>query len=176
MNVKLRGSTVAELALTKCSAHPIIRKRNQFRLESCVRPPIPHITTLVLLVHMAFGCCMHHSHACETACCETPVAVAETCPCGGHQHDDKQSSDRDEQNDNRPHQHSCEAGKCVFMQSETHADIVGKMNPGDFVFATLPESVETSISLAVFNHLLEFRYGSTGPPLRTHLLNQALLI
>jgi hypothetical protein len=165
--------------LTRKQKEPMIPFKGFSRLESFVRRPIPHITTFVLLVHLALGCCMHHTHACETACCETPVAVAEACPCGGHEHDEDDSTAEHNSNDqdsNRPHEHSCDGAKCVFMQTETHTDVSSELNAGEFAFAILLESEELTASAAAIDHLLQIRYGFADPPLRTHLLNQILLI
>lgn len=144
-----------------------------------MRRSISHLTTFVLLVHLALGCCMHHTHACETACCETPVAVAEACPCGGHQHDENDASAEQHSNDqdsHRPHEHSCDGAKCVFKQTESHTDVASELDGGDIAFVVLPNSEGLSASALAFDHLSEFLRGSTGPPLRTHLLNQVLLI
>lgn len=144
-----------------------------------MRRKIPHLTTFVLLVHLALGCCMHHTHDCETACCETPVAVADACPCDGHRHHEDESSDERNSNDhhsNRPHEHSCDGATCVFKQTETHTDVVGELNFGDYVFALLPESEKLPASVAASDHLFDVRYGFADPPLRKHLLNQVLLI
>ena len=144
-----------------------------------MRRPIPHITTFVLLVHLALGCCMHHAHSCETACCEAPIAVAEACPCGGHEHNEDKSSDKQHssgQDSNRPHEHSCDGGKCVFTQTETHTDVAGELRGGNFAFAILLDSEDLTASAAANDHLLQIRYGVADPPLRAHLLNQILLI
>ena len=71
-------------ALTGIGEASIITGSRLFRLESFVRFPLPQFTTFLLVMHMAFGCCMHHAHACEVNCCSEPAVSAEACPCGTH--------------------------------------------------------------------------------------------
>lgn len=173
--VQLRSRSI----LTRKPKQRMIAWRGFLRLESFVHPTITHITTFVLLLHITQGCCMHHVHACEAACCETPVAAAEACPCGSHPHDEEVTSDESSSNDqgnDRQHENSCDGGKCVFMQSKTQTDVFGEMDRGNVVLTVLREPEGLSIPMAAFDLLREFRHASTGPPLRTHLLYQVLLI
>ncbi|MCA9146444.1 MAG: hypothetical protein H6823_24200 [Planctomycetaceae bacterium] len=49
-----------------------------------MRYPLPQLTTLLLLIHMGFGCCFHHAHACDSSGCELKETHAGDCD--GHDH------------------------------------------------------------------------------------------
>ncbi|MFP6614718.1 MAG: hypothetical protein VB835_20585 [Pirellulales bacterium] len=76
------------------------------------------LTTLVLL-HAAFGCCIHHAHSGEYND-EDTKATARNCPCSSHRHD----ADQDNRTPEKPHDKPqvCEEGKCTFARIESSPD------------------------------------------------------
>ncbi|MEO8498056.1 MAG: hypothetical protein ABI614_23570, partial [Planctomycetota bacterium] len=81
-----------------------------------MRFPLPQITTFLLLVHMAFGCCGHHAHACEVDCCSEPAAIAEACACDTHQND---GPAEDSEGGDHGERHHCAGDHCTFVSSQS---------------------------------------------------------
>ena len=48
-----------------------------------MRSPLPQFTTMLLLIHMGFGCCFHHAHACDS---EGHFPKCEQAGSRGHAH------------------------------------------------------------------------------------------
>ena len=134
-----------------------------------MRSPLPQLTTILLLVHLGFGCCTHHAHACETDCCATPAASVEACPCDKHR-DDETPVRHDEG------QHQCDGNPCSFVSSEPVPEEIG-----EFVLALCSLEVVTAGAtsesyLANLNRSLDRRLPFAGPSLRTYLALRVLLI
>ena len=138
-----------------------------------MRFPLPQITILLLLVHMAFGCCGHHAHACEIDCCAEPAARAEACACDTHQHDgpaeDSEGSDHGEQ-------HHCAGDHCTFVSSQSSPEQIGEFEldvcPLEFVVA----DVSVDLFRSHFDRSFDQRISLAGISLRTHLALRVLLI
>ena len=90
------------------------------------------LTTAMLLVHSAFGCCLHHSHSCELGCGEshggTTLLRTSLCPCESHPHhdadaeDEKHSESEDHSSEHSHHEHNCDGVSCSFARTETVSD------------------------------------------------------
>ena len=146
-----------------------------FRRGWFVRFATPHITTILLIVHSALGCCLHHAHVCEANCCETPAATAEMCGCDAHHHEG------DEQTGKPPHRHepgkhACDGKSCVFVKTEksAHEMAMALQELAAVQIACLwqqPELIEGHFACAP-----AARPPAASAPVRAHLLNQVLLI
>ena len=93
------------------------------------------ILTISMLVHTALGCCVHHTHVCETGCMQTKGEDAGlACGCR-HGHDEPggpavtaSSGSCNRERGNSDHSHhqrrTCAGGKCNFARTESspHAD------------------------------------------------------
>ncbi|MDA1049360.1 MAG: hypothetical protein O3C40_02630 [Planctomycetota bacterium] len=142
---------------------------------------LPQFTTFLLVMHMAFGCCMHHAHACEANCCSEPTATAEACPCGTHRHDDMTEGSVDgaghvPEGGGHGQRHQCAGDHCTFVQSQPAPDEVG-----EFVANLCPlEMVATEGNVVSFrSHLdrsLDQPLSVAGTSLRTHLALHVLLV
>lgn len=165
-------------ALTGAWEKPIIRWLGFSRLESYVQFPVPQITTFLLLLHMAFGCCMHHAHTCEVNCCPEPTAVAEACACGTHEEADHEgeSANEDAEPANHPAKHHCSGDHCTFVQSQPSPEQMG-----EFVADFCPiEAVVTTDDVDEFRSQLDRSQDQhilhAGTSLRSHLALRVLLI
>ena len=85
-----------------------------------MRSPLPQLTTVLLLVHLGLGCCLHHSHACEMGSYELETAGAEGCE--HHRHSPNTAKPQKEC-DAPPvgigreghHSHECSGQDCTFI-------------------------------------------------------------
>jgi hypothetical protein len=160
-------------ALTGTRERPIITWSRFSRLEPRVQFPLPQITTFLLLVHMAFGCCAHHAHTCEVNCCSEPAAVAEACACDTHLHDgpaeDSKSGDHGER-------HQCAGDHCTFVSSPSSPEQIDEratdLSPLEFVGT----DVNVDLFRAYLDRSLDQRHSVAGISLRTHLALHVLLI
>ncbi|MCB9925312.1 MAG: hypothetical protein H6822_24250 [Planctomycetaceae bacterium] len=167
-------------ALTGIGEASIITGSRLFRLESFVRFPLPQFTTFLLVMHMAFGCCMHHAHACEVNCCSEPAVSAEACPCGTHRDEElaEVSQDgvgHDAEGDGHD-QHQCAGDHCTFLHGQPTPDEVG-----EFVADHCPLEIAATDgnAVSVRSHLdrsLDQPLSVAGASLRTHLALHVLLI
>jgi hypothetical protein len=146
-------------------------------LESYVQFPVPQIT-MVLLLHMAFGCCMHHAHTCEVNCCQEPAAMAEACDCSTHEHpgyEDDGSNECAEPADHPPNHH-CSGEHCTFLQCQRLPELLCEFAAD---FCPL-EAVLTGCDVRVFRSEPDYGQGPpilhAGTSLRTHLALHVLLI
>ncbi len=138
-----------------------------------MRFPLPQITTFLLLVHMAFGCCGHHAHACEVDCCSEPAAIAEACACDTHQHD---GPAEDSEGGDHGERHHCAGDHCTFVCSQS-----SPVQTGEFALDVCArEFVFTDINVDLLrSHLdrsFDQRISLAGISLRTHLALHVLLI
>jgi len=144
-----------------------------------VRFPLPQITTFLLVVHMAFGCCVHHGHACETNCCSAPAAAAKKCPCGTHRDDSVKAESMPGVDDfagagDHHERHHCTDADCTFVHSQPTADeiyeIAADVCPLDVVAAN-DDSFQSEL-----DRRLDQPHVIAGISLRTHLALCILLI
>lgn len=57
------------MALTADVRHRKMKWRRPSRLETYVYLPLPQLTTCMLILHLAMGCCWHHIHSPSDPCC-----------------------------------------------------------------------------------------------------------
>lgn len=86
-----------------------------------MRFPLPQLVTILLLIHMGFGCCFHHAHTCDSTSCK--LETTEACHSGVHQHphpelaacaDDVLCPVRHD-----THSHNCSGNECTFVAGRT---------------------------------------------------------
>ncbi len=132
-------------------------------------------------LHSTLGCCWHHDHTCADNCCEHPSAIAQECPCDGHRHDShhdhgKNSDNPSKNDDQAPCKHECAGDSCNFARTEPSLDEF-KLTLSEWfaldndVCLQVPVTVDPHLDFDAADWLL-----ASGPPLRTHLLHQILLI
>ena len=117
----LRGKDALEIGeLTRRRQRPMIEHKGIFPLKWWIQVAVPQITTTILLVHMAIGCCWHHGHACVTGggrfarCAETPG-----CEATHSAHDECGVEWESPAHDNHSdHEHRCEGNRCTFVRSK----------------------------------------------------------
>lgn len=162
---------------------PFVRWKGCSRLRSYLQFPIPQITTLMLLVHLGFGCCWHHSHRCTVALYSSPMRDEGTC-CP-HYHDEASHSnchhndDGPHRNDDTPHRHHCNGERCSFVWSKPSPKQKGELS-------SVNCPVDRSAGAAVKSHLKEKLSRQIcclhrdlyhrGAQLRAHLLFNVLQI
>lgn len=124
------------------------------------------VVLFVLLVHMVFGCCLHHAHSHPLQPADEPC-VETTCPWHHGQDDGNGQPPQ-----HRPGGNGCEGGRCVFTRPES----------GDTPQASLGAPCVPSICTVPGPSALrgidtaDTAPDPFGPPVRLHLLNQALLL
>jgi hypothetical protein len=146
-----------------------------------VQFPVPQITVLFLLLHTAFGCCMHHVHTCEVNCCPAPAATAEACACGIHEHADHGDDSSDHGTSttepaNHSPKHHCSGDHCTFVQSQRSpvqlGEIVADVCPLDAAVTCADvEAIRAELDRSQDQRILH-----AGTSLRTHLALRVLLI
>ncbi len=133
------------------------------------------ITAIALLLHALLGCCWHHGHAHAMGCDhQHGAALAESaCHEHSHEHDDAEDSQSQPQPDGGCPE-SCDEGSCVFVRAESNpAGQMALAGAVDFVPLPLAATHDGTANWAgqyVPIHL------DVGPPVRTHLRFQVLLI
>ena len=168
-------------ALTGSSEKPIIRRSRFSRLESYVQLPLPQITTFLLLLHLAFGCCMHHTHACESDCCSTPIAQAESCPCGTHQHNQVPALSGNDlkdlaERDHDAEQHQCIGDSCTFVHSQPSPEQIGEVTADIHPLEVITADSDAGTCRSQMGGNLDQPLPIAGSSLRTHLALRVLLI
>ena len=160
----------------------MIARRHSFRLELCMRFPVPQVMIIVLLIHTALGCCWHHAHQCATSCCDSPPAVVKACPCQTHQAQDRILSHEHHDKNERPegdhhrHEHNCDGDQCTFLRSEQSSEKWVERSL-DVAFLSWDPSLREDSPIrppctgAADNPTL-----ACAPPIRSHLLLSVLLI
>lgn len=156
----------------------MIRSRGIARLESCMQFPVPQITTLLLLVHLGFGCCWHHAHTwaavcCDAVdCCDATVANIGFGSCEADYHNDPHQRHKD--GDRHP-QH-CEETSCVFARLDHAPDWDGAASMAVSFWVTTASNHEEGRSDLLLHRRLDHFLSDARPPLRVHLAYQVLLI
>jgi len=122
------------------------------------------LTAALLFIHAIFGCCWHHTHACEQV---ATVAEATHC-CHHHQ----------QHSDSSPFEKPCKCkveceGTCTYVLTQKV-----KVEPPQTITIDLL-AVLPSLADGQMEALPSWRAGWPPPdlvrPLRTHLLHQVLL-
>jgi hypothetical protein len=142
---------------------------------------ITTILTATMLAHAAFGCCMHHAHACATGCCDTSTAVGDTCSdCPCNTHDDcgpalaGHSNGGEEQ---APHHapHRCEGDRCNFVLTGSSTAGNSQIAVDSLVVLTQPASPIQQIAELTVAAVPSARDVASST-LRLHLVLAVLLI
>ena len=124
------------------------------------------IAMIMVLAHLACGCCLHHAHAFGLQPSDTP-AVETSCPCGHHEHEDGS-----EPGDHQPFDQGCHHDQCEFARVESGGTsqvlIDACCVPLVSVVPMSPPVNRIDAGDRTPHHL--------GPPIPVHLLNQALLL
>ena len=167
-------------ALTPSPKSRIIKGVGFVRLEIYVQFAVPHITTILLVLHLAMGCCLHHAHQCVAYCCDAPGPVAEACPCDSHSdheedHDATLAELASDAGGHQPsHQHRCEGDQCTFLRST--GPVLGEMGEMQLSLNAL-DVLPLSVGAGCESHDARREAGaSLRSPLRAHLLFSILLI
>jgi len=116
-----------------------------------------------VLVHLVFGCCLHHAHA-EA---EGTVSTGENaCPCDHHDGHCDQPGQR------QPTDNGCEGTRCEFtrVESEDTSDSL-TAQPSIVASFAAPNDQSPRGEQAAFS-----RTDAFPRPVRLHLLHQALLL
>lgn len=142
---------------------------------------LPQLTTVLLLIHLGFGCCFHHAHACEAECCPTPVAASEACPCRTHEHDEDSvnyGSTLDDFADGGHHgeQHHCAGEQCTFIALQPSLELTGEFVANSFALKVIAAGDEASSCRNYLDRNLDRLLPIAGPSLRTHLALRVLLV
>lgn len=167
--------------LTGTGQKPIIQWSGLCRLESYVQLALPQITTFLLLVHMAIGCCMHHTHACETDCCSEPTATAEACPCGTHRFDDVAEAPLNgpghfTERGGHGDRHQCGGDHCTFVQSQSAPEEFDEHSADCCILDLVDSNSSVDLSFFHLDRSLDQPHSFAGNSLRTHLALRVLLI
>ncbi len=145
-----------------------------------MRFPVSQITTLALFVHVTFGCCWHHGHACvpkRTGATTVAAVYHGHGHCESHGHEGEDPSDGTSYpSDNGSHEHQCQGSDCSFVLTET-----SRQQRCDGNFADCPwEWGVATTTPATLPQPTSFRGGHgdfyASAPLRAHLLFSVLLI
>jgi len=168
-------------ALTGTRETPIITWSRLSRLESYVQFPLPQITALLLLVHMTFGCCMHHAHTCETKCCSQPTATAKACPCGTHRHDDVTEAsfnglEHFTEGGGHGDRHQCSGDHCTFVQTQSSPEEVDEHAADACPLELVDANGNVDLFSSYLDRSLDQPQSFAGTSLRTHLALRVLLI
>lgn len=127
---------------------------------------VANLTAAVLFIHSVFGCCWHHSHACDRI---TAVAMSQSTKCCHHRHDE---SDSKQQEKPGKCEVDCE-GTCTYVVPEK-VTIEAPQWVAIDLLAVLPSLSERQIEAATSWEAL-LAQSDLAPPLRIHLLHQVLL-
>ena len=134
-------------------------------------------TAIMLAVHVLLGCCAHHGHSGKSFQQDDAHACAHACPshacengtsdgtCG----DSSQTSPSDSKD-------SCDGEPCLAIVDSSSS--VRSTVSLDIDFWTVVGLADSSVAADAANRLVQSVciLHECGPPLRTHLLNQVLLI
>ena len=149
-----------------------------------MRQLLSSILTVSVMCHATFGCCVHHSHSCESNCCDEPAVMASSCGCESHAHDEMTLSDEfdtTEQQHSRQHEnHDCEGECCTFPSPEESCRLSGLENSQNLPLlyaldlSTLDSAASsTLLRRNLFQQVALYKLGSR---LRLHLVIDVLLI
>ncbi len=127
---------------------------------------VHNVVLFALLVHMVFGCCLHHAHSHPLPSGNEPCAET-ACPLH-HGHDQANGEPRQ----HRPGDSGCDGSRCVFTRPESgdtpQASIGAHYLPPSCIVPRPPALSGIDTADTTPHHF--------GPPIPLHLLNQALLL
>jgi len=150
-----------------------------------MRRMMSYITGVLLLLHAVFGCCWHHAHTCPQESCDASTACASLCPNGTCSHEADHSGHHDDRASHGgeqfipahqgQHPHPCDGATCVFLPTDSPRTV--QRLADRICVGTVVPMLSTNLPLA--GDLMDSACPSpcaTGPPIRTHLVHQVLLI
>ena len=145
---------------------------------------IPHITTVVLLLHLGLGCCWHHSFTCKhdeghqtatndvTCSCHEPGHAGNELGCATDGFADGTAIHPGHSR----HGHHCDGDHCTFVRSFGSSERAGELrlcvHPLETAGRLAP--LDAPLQQSTGESLLNTRYVSLT--LRAHLVLSVLLI
>lgn len=132
---------------------------------------LSHITALFFTVHMMFGCCLHHAHACSDGCGRNCLpgheligspAIYQTCE-GNRQCEVQGHGSLD-----------CQEFTCVFIGSLSVQVMETGRSASPMVILPMPH--DCLFPAVAPGGRFFFVAGCLAPPIRLHLANRVLLI
>jgi len=125
------------------------------------------LTTSAIAVHAVLGCCVHHSHVCESfVSCSASSGVNSTCSHdhGSHDHhgtceakahsQEQKSGEHSGHQDECPH-HSCNEADCSFISAErddVHLMLSFSMCEVALSTSAMTNSIDGLLTESSFNH------------------------
>jgi hypothetical protein len=137
---------------------------------------VSQIMIVMLLIHSALGCCLHHAHVCNVNCGDASTAIATVCPCESHQHEEHKKQQDDASSEGEHHHDDCDGDHCTFVRSDRSSEECGnRLAVATFLFwdASLQEGDRVC---ARFSQAIDRSTSDSRPPVRSHLLLSILLI
>jgi hypothetical protein len=139
------------------------------------------LTAASVLVHAVLGCCAHHAHGGQIACCslktaaQQPDAVHHHCCKHKHNSTSHEALADDDESAPSPAPHkTCDGSRCtavlISKTSDSHVTLA----------ASLPFVAYSGIAKVTVRPVVSADYASLqhdlGPPLRSHLCYCVLLV
>ena len=137
------------------------------RPETIMSRSVRTITLSAVLLHMVFGCCLHHAHL-DGSEAGTQVSLVET-PCRCHHHGHEPSG---QPSDRQSRHQGCDGAECVFTRPEL-ADSSELLIGQDCL---APTGVLPSIPTLSVIDSVDSGLGHVGASIALYVLNQALLL
>lgn len=150
--------------------------------------PIPHLTSLILIYHLALGCCWHHAYTCRRKCDHNPpslaTAMVEPRPCvtPGHEHAEPGhgrqhlSGATPSQDGRYPSGHHCSADHCTFVRWAGSSGSASGLRADTGALDTTPSVTSVNRLLRRLAGWPLHRVCEEARPLPSYLLFRALLI
>ena len=143
---------------------------------------VSQIMIMVLLIHSALGCCLHHSHTCNVNCGDSSTAIATACPCESHQLEEHALLEEQHNEcthsagEHHRHEHDCDGDHCTFVRSDQSREQCGKCS-FDVPFFSWDASLQEGNRMGVrFSRVPGSLTSNSSPSVRSHLLLSILLI
>lgn len=142
---------------------------------------LPQLTTVLLLIHMGFGCCFHHTHTCDASDC-TPESSHDSS-CHDHHPSSADSAGRGvcqassvRGRHDEHHSHECSDEACTFVVTRSRVangieevrGALSSMTPGLSGADTATRETLVAGNLGVAH--------TRSPSPRAHLKLQVLLL
>ncbi len=146
--------------------------------------PISQVATILLVVHLGLGCCLHHAHTYARTCSDPIVAATTSCGCDAHADNEgsrayrqhNYNGDPSTGQETKPRHHSCDGDRCSFVRSEPLPVQRGESRfhccSLDFTLSSAITELLHARQTVDWDHLL----CGGGLPVRAHLLFSVLLI
>lgn len=148
-----------------------------------MQPLITIILTASLMVHATFGCCLHHTHACETGCCVAPTPDASNCACDSDDEPSASSaslgrSSDGEKNHSGHGPHRCEGDTCSFSLTGSSRNVDTSKARSFLPVLGCPATPLIVIAPIAdcLNRATSYKADLASPAMRLHLVLAVLLI